>query len=357
MNQKPTKPKIAIHETPGSFSSLWITYCEQNDLNFKIVDCYSDNIIEQMEDCDILMWHHQQGLPIDAFLARNLFAALSEAGKTVFPDYQSSWHFDNKVAQKYLFEALKIPTPKNHVFYRKSELLQFGKNASYPIVFKLKGGSGSRNVKLIQDYYALKSAAKVAYGKGFRQYDAHGGIKEAVRRYRLGKYTLKHILKAIAHIYYPVKIERMAGREWGYVYLQEYIESDHDFRVIVIKDKAFAIKRYVRKNDFRASGSGHIEYSQSNFSQNLIKTSFELAKKINSGCIAFDFVYKQGKPVVLEISYGWNHKGYYSCPGYWTEDLNWHEGSFNPYGWMVENVLQEHSLKNATPIREENEFH
>ena len=35
-------------------------------------------------------------------------------------------------------------------------------------------------------------------------------------------------------------------------------------RVIVINDKAFAIKRMVRKNDFRASGSGIIEYDKEN---------------------------------------------------------------------------------------------
>ena len=44
---------------------------------------------------------------------------------------------------------------------------------------------------------------------------------------------------------------------------------------------------------------------------------------------------------LVEISYGFSTEGYDSCAGYWDNDLNWHEGIFNPYGWMVEIVLKE----------------
>ena len=33
-------------------------------------------------------------------------------------------------------------------------------------------------------------------------------------------------------------------------------------------------------------------------------------------------------------------EGYDPCTGYWDNNLNWHEGSFNPYGWMVEEVFK-----------------
>jgi len=32
--------------------------------------------------------------------------------------------------------------------------------------------------------------------------------------------------------------------------------------------------------------------------------------------------------------------GYDDCTGYWDKDLTWHEGGFNPYGWMVEDLLR-----------------
>ena len=47
-----------------------------------------------------------------------------------------------------------------------------------------------------------------------------------------------------------------------------------------------------------------------------------------------------GKPKIVEISYGFSPEGYDPCPGYWDKNLTWHEGKFNPYGWMVEEVLK-----------------
>lgn len=40
------------------------------------------------------------------------------------------------------------------------------------------------------------------------------------------------------------------------------LDNDSDVRVIVIENKAFAIKPFVRDNEFRASGSGAIEFSR-----------------------------------------------------------------------------------------------
>ena len=131
----------------------------------------------------------------------------------------------------------------------------------------------------------------------------------------------------------------MSGKAWGYVYLQEFIpNNDSDYRVIVIKDKAFAIKRYTRPNDFRASGSGYIEYQKENFDDELLRTSFAIADKVKTQCVAFDFVYKNEKPLLVEMSYGYRKEGYYDCEGYWDSNLNWYAGAFNPYEWIIEDL-------------------
>jgi hypothetical protein len=52
---------------------------------------------------------------------------------------------------------------------------------------------------------------------------------------------------------------------------------------------------------------------------------------------AYDFVFDENnKPLVVEVSYGYDKEGYYGCPGYWDSDLVWHEGKFNHEGWMVD---------------------
>jgi glutathione synthase/RimK-type ligase-like ATP-grasp enzyme len=331
--------RVAIHDTPGSFSSKWIEYCTEKKIYFETVNCYDSEIVATMNSFDILLWHHQQSNPKDYFMAKKLLAALEDAGKLVFPNHHTGWHFDDKVAQKYIFESLAIETPKNYVFYDQKSLKEFAISCKYPIVWKLKGGSGSRNVKLVRSESELLSIGTKMFGSGIREYDPMEGLNESIRRYKLGKMKVIDILKALVHFVYPVKYERMSGKAWGYVYLQEFIpHNDSDYRVIVVKDKAFAIKRYTRLNDFRASGSGYIEYKRELFSDELLKISFDIASKVKSQCVAFDFVYRDNKPLLVEMSFGFRKEGYYACEGYWDSNLNWYEGAFNPYGWIIEDI-------------------
>ena len=333
--------KIALHNSPHSFYEEWKSFCDQKKIDYKVVNCYDDDFIDQMEDCEILMWHHNHADPRDVLFARQLLASLEVANKKVFPDHFSTWHFDDKLGQKYLFEATKIPHVKTYAFFEKRKALQWAETATYPKVFKLRRGAGSRNVWLVNSKHEALTTINKAFGKGFRQYDAMGGVKENFRKYRLGKGNFKEILKALAHLYIPLNLEKSQGRERGYAYFQDFIpQNKFDIRVIVIGDKAFAIKRHVRENDFRASGSGFIEYGKDLFDISLIEQSFENAAKIKGNCVALDYVFLEGKALVVEVSFGFNKKGYYDCPGYWTQDLKWHEGTFNPYGWMVQDVIK-----------------
>src|SRR5690625_5782760 len=141
--------KIAIHHRPGSFSDRWIEYCDQEKISYKIVNCYENDIIEQVADCDVLMWHHHHGHFKDVLAARKILFALEHAGIKVFPDFHTGWHFDDKVAQKYLLEAIGAPMVPSYVFYDQKEALSWARSTQYPKVFKLKGGAGSANVKLV----------------------------------------------------------------------------------------------------------------------------------------------------------------------------------------------------------------
>ena len=334
--------KIALHRSVGTFFEEWKEYCEQNNISHKIVNCYDDDIIEQIEDCDALFWHHNHADPRDVLFAKQLLTSLEVTGKKVFPSYHDSWHFDDKLGQKYLFESAKIPHVPTHVFFQKNTALTWAKTTTYPKVFKLRRGAGSRNVWLVNSEKEAVATINKAFGSGYRQYDAWGGMKENLRKFRLGKVKFIEVMKALAHVYIPLNLEKSQGKERGYVYFQDFIpENKYDIRVIVVGNKAFAIKRHVRENDFRASGSGFIEYDKELFDTSLIEQSFNNAAKINLKCAAFDYVFYNGQALVVEVSYAFNKKGYYDCPGYWTKDLKWIEGSFNPYGWMIEDLLVE----------------
>lgn len=49
-----------------------------------------------------------------------------------------------------------------------------------------------------------------------------------------------------------------------YVYFQKFLPNNtYDIRITVIGERCFGFIRYNRENDFRASGSGKIEYDTS----------------------------------------------------------------------------------------------
>jgi hypothetical protein len=81
--------RVGIHNTKGSFSDRWIAYCKKKDITYKVVNCYADDIIDQLADCDALMWHFHHAHPIDFLFAKQLLFSLQSAGKVVFPDYDT----------------------------------------------------------------------------------------------------------------------------------------------------------------------------------------------------------------------------------------------------------------------------
>ena len=333
--------KIAIHNKVGSFSDRWIQYCEDNDVPYKLVDAYDSNIIEHISDCDAFMWHHSHGDYRDVLFAKQLLNSLEVAGKVVFPDFASGWHFDDKVSQKYLFEAIGAPLVPSYVFYTKKEALSWADQTTFPKVFKLRGGAGASNVKLVKSKSDAIRTINKAFGRGFSQFDRIGYCKDRFNKWNEGRDSFLGVLKGIARLFIETEFSKFHAREKGYAYFQKFIpNNDFDIRVIVIGNKAFAIKRMCRGNDFRASGSGNIIYRREDIDIRCIESTFNLNKKIKSQSLAVDFVFDENNiPLLVEISYGFLYTGYDSCPGYWTEDLVWNETKFNPQYWMVENII------------------
>lgn len=333
--------KLAIHHRPGSFSDRWIDYCDKQGIDYKLVNAFDSDIIQQVSGCDAFMWHHHHAQFKDVLTAKRILFALEHAGVKVFPDFKTGWHFDDKVAQKYLLEAIGAPLVPSYVFYDKQEALQWANTTSYPKVFKLKGGAGSANVKLVKTYKEAKRLINKAFGKGFAQYDRFGAFKERLRKVKEGKAGLLEILKGIGRLFITTEFAKQQPPERGYAYFQDFIpNNDSDTRVVVIGGKfAAAEKRMVRKDDFRASGSGEFSYTDINI--DFIEKALKISKKLKLLSAAFDFIESEnGEPLIVELSYGFGTAGIEASPGYWDSELNWHEGKFNPQEWMLTDLLK-----------------
>ena len=337
--------KIAIHHRPGSFSDRWIEYCKENGIDYKIVNAYASDIVAQVKDCDAFMWHHHHNNPQDVLFAKQLLFSLEMSGIKCFPDCHTVWHFDDKVGQKYLLEAVDAPLVPSYVFYSKDEALEWIDKTDFPKVFKLRGGAGSQNVMLVKNKNQARHLVKKAFGHGFPQQSIGNLISEDKRHYKEGKVSVYYIIKDVAAYYLkPNSFNKVRQAEKGYAYFQDFMPNNtFDIRVCVVGNKAFALKRFTRNDDFRASGSGNIVYDKQQIDERCVRIAFDVNKKLRMQSVAFDFVFDENnQPLIVEISYGYTYEAYKRCEGYWTDNLIWNKGSnFDFCGWMVEHLIKE----------------
>jgi hypothetical protein len=155
-------------------------------------------------------------------------------------------------------------------------------------------------------------------------------------------------LKGLYRFFIPPSNLKLLPFEKGYIYFQDFVPDNYfDTRIIVIGKRAFAIRRKVRENDFRASGSGNFDYDHSAVDIRCVKIAFEVTNRLLAKCLTFDFVVLDNEPKIIEMSFGFLQKVYDPCPGYWNENLEWHPGKIEPQHWMVDAVLRD-ELSNAS---------
>lgn len=333
---------IAIHHRHGSFSEKWIEYCENQGIPYKLVDCYRNDILEQIDDCFALMWHWSHHDAKAALFARQLTYSVEKSGKIMFPNFATVWHFNDKVGQKYIFEAMSLPAVNSYVFYDKVEAVKWASETDYPKVFKLKGGAGAQNVRLVRSFRQAERLISVAFGKGFRPVSRQHFLSERVWKFQCEKKigTFIGLFRGLLRVFFKSRVEKEFPRETNYIYFQDFIHgNDSDIRVIVVGRRAFGVKRLVRENDFRASGSNKIIYNPEEIPADCLRIAFSVSRELKTQCLAFDFVLNKGRPLIVEISYGFASRYYSSCPGFWTDELQWVEGPFVPEIFMVKDLI------------------
>lgn len=336
--------RIAIHEAKGSFSDRWIDYCIKNDFQYKVVSCFDNNIMQDLKNCTHFLWHFHHARIKDMLFAKQLIYSIEMRGIKVFPNFNTVWHFDDKLGQKYLLESIGAPMVNSYVFYDKEEALNWSKNCTYPIVFKLRGGAGSENVKLVKSKNEAYRLIKLMFSKGLSNRPSNTRMKENWNKFIISKklLDLKETTAGLKNFLLPTKVHQLNNvTEKGYFYVQEFLPNNKfDIRIIVVGKRAFGLKRIVRENDFRASGSGLIIYRKEEIDLRCVKIAFDISKKLRSQSLAYDFIYNDSnEPMIIEISYGFSIEAYDICKGFWDDDLIWNLGQFNPQYWMVEDLV------------------
>ncbi|SFU51581.1 RimK-like ATP-grasp domain-containing protein [Nitrosomonas eutropha] len=318
-----------------SFSTRWHELAAQQGLTTQNIDIFSDSInwLDQLQGCDGFMWWFGQPLSVSR-PGRRLIAALAHINKIpTFPNHNTIWHFDDKVAQSYLLQLADIPTPKTWVFWSKSQADKFINLADYPLVLKLSSGVISKNVELVHNRCEASHHAHALFGSGMY------ALPPANLPFR---WFARRASEAIR-----VFLSRKTDEEFhkGYLLLQEFLpENDFDIRVTIIGNRAFAFRRYNRPGDFRASGSGRIDWNPAQIPSDSLLLAFQTAKILQTQSLAVDILRRNSKPVIAEISYYYEGWAIEKCPGHWklsdqASQPVWVEGSMRPEDAIWEDFI------------------
>jgi hypothetical protein len=336
--------KIGIHERKGSFSDRWIEYCKEKSIDYKIVNCYDSNIIEQLGDCDGLLWHFYQVDNRDKLFAKQLLFSLEQSGKVVYPNFRTGWHFDDKVGQKYLFEALGIRTPASYVFYNRSKAMDWIAKVDFPMVFKLRGGAGGHHVKLIKNKTVARNIINKAFHKGFPQFDPWANIKDRITMYKKGNGTLRAILNGLYRFLDPPEYSKRGLHEKGYVYFQDFVPNNGiDYRVEIGGELCTAMVRKVREKDFRASGSHNVDFTGEAMPKEIIQFAYDLRDKMNVQSCALDIIRNNAtnELFLIETSFCYGVDPDEFDHGYYDKSGNWYNEKFDGRDWLIESVIND----------------
>lgn len=298
--------------------TIWKRLLEAAGHDVRLVNVHRSDIFDQLRECQGFMWRHGH-TPQMRSIARRLLPVIErELCIKVYPDQSTCWHYDDKIAQAYLFEALHVPTAKSWVWWDAEEAREWARSTDYPLVLKLWAGAGSTNVCLVEDYNEANYWLGRLFGNGIVSLDKIG-------------LPLKERLYKSAHLCIAGKEDYPWESHKGYALFQEFLPgNDHDTRVTVIGDRAFGFRRFNRENDFRASGGGLIDHDPQGIAPEFVRLAFEVAERLGMQSCAIDGLWRGDEAVVCEVSYTYTSWTVHDCPGHWDADLNWHEGHLWP---------------------------
>jgi glutathione synthase/RimK-type ligase-like ATP-grasp enzyme len=339
---------VVRDDRPKGYAPRWASAVEQRGGTVRWLDLLGRNPLRQAAGCDGIMWHWPHYPQEIRLAALPLLRSIEEhLHVPVFPDMATCWHYDDKIAQSYLLEALGVPMPETWVFWRKADALDWCRTATYPLVAKLSGGASSQNVRLIRDASDARAYVEECFsGSGILSRPLLP-TDPGKRLVRMFKNAAKRVGPAIAYVtanrYPAFPSQSFWMPQKNYALFQEFLAgNEYDTRVTVIGNRAFAYRRFNRPNDFRASGSGNFDVDPSGIDLRCVSTAFAAARKLGSQSMAFDFLVRgpAREPVIGEISYCFVNWMVEKCPGHWDSDLNRHEGRLWPEEAHVEDFLQ-----------------
>lgn len=219
--------KLGIIKDFKNRHKYYVEACKELSVPYEMVDISGSDWIDvvKQSDCDGFLVRPSVKFSVwKQMFDERLKIIVEELGKEIYPAYHELWMFESKCRMHYWLEANSVPCPKTWVFYELKEALDFADKATLPIVFKSDLGSASSGVKIFRWRLPLKLFIRKCFKRGFVR-------KKGDRR----------------------------DRQWGRVFLQEYLPDVLEWRMIRLGDSFFGHQK-VKEGDFH-SGSCKVDWA------------------------------------------------------------------------------------------------
>lgn len=346
---------VAIHrdpKAPTSYSARWAEYLEVARVQVHWVNLRLPDALEQVRGCHGVMWHWEF-MPHERQVAYRILHTIEAYLKIpVFPDHRTSWHYDDKIAQHHIFQALEIPTPDTWIFWDHEPARAWANATSFPKVFKLATGASSFAVRKVCSKKEALALIDLMFGPGIYPDEIHKSTSDFGVLPRNWEQLKEHAQRWKRVLRWAIKdrLPDLPPRFWwqpekNYVYFQEFVPGNtFDTRITVIGKRAFGFRRNNRPDDFRASGSFRLDY-ESPINLECVRIAHEVSAKLRVQSMAYDFLLKpDGQPVICEMSYTYLDWMVEKCAGYWDHDLQWIPGHVWPESVQVDDFVKRISL-------------
>jgi glutathione synthase/RimK-type ligase-like ATP-grasp enzyme len=284
-------------------------------LEFKVANIARHDWLSTIEPFDVVMWHPNWMMPkASSRLRERVYFMEKYLRKTVVPNFNSVWHFESKVAESYLFATYGVHTPPTVASFDYTDAFDQIDRAAFPLVHKLPYGSGSENVRMVK----TRREARRIVTKAF----CHEMWVDAKAKFGS---RWRAVLHGVGSMWFWYKIFQRITREEarGAVYWQEFVPGNtRDLRITVIGDRyAYGFWRNNRPHDFRASGSGLIDY-QSAVPEETLRYCLDLNRRVGFDSMAYDILFTSNGFVITEMSFGYDARAMYNTPGHYERNEN-----------------------------------
>jgi glutathione synthase/RimK-type ligase-like ATP-grasp enzyme len=195
----------------------------------------------------------------------------------IIPNFNSFISHENKMLQELEMKRLEIKSPKSYLVGSYEEGIVFLKQADFPVIAKKSKGFGSKTVEKINS---------IKEGRIFLKKNLTDGITFNIEYFKW--------------LYKKWKYNTLYPKQHGKVIFQEMIENLlFDWKVLIFNDVCFVLKRFTKKDDFRASGSGIFDYKAIP-SDEVLNFALEVRKKLNIPFASFDIVESDNQCFLIE---------------------------------------------------------